>query len=81
MEKKSFYVVSVVYVNFKNPSVDTFVLGHSFELSFAKSILYNKRFQLIKQGYIPDNFKSSPWQWTYNHKYGIIKAEIVLVRE
>ena len=81
MEKEPIYVVTVVYVDYKSNEVDTFVLGTSSALSIAKSILYNKRHQMIQQGYIPDNFKSSVWEWEYKHTYGIIKAQIDIVRE
>lgn len=81
MENEPIYVVTVVYVDFKSHEVDTFVLGTSSILSIAKSILYNKRFQMLSQGYTPDNFKLSVWEWEYKHQFGIIKAQIDIVRE
>lgn len=76
MEKNTIYVANVVYVDFKDSTLETFVLGCSTDLSIAKAFLMKKFHEMVKMGYTSDKFEFSPWQWEYKHKYGIIKATI-----
>ncbi len=76
MEKNTIYVANVVYVDFKDSTVETFVLGCSTELHVVKTFLSKKYQEMVKMGYIAEKFEFSTWQWEYKHKYGIIKATI-----
>ena len=81
MEKKTFYVVTITYVDLYDYSVNTTVLGTSECFIHAKNILINDCRKKIELGYSYDHFEFAPWEWTYKSKYCSIKCEIHLVRE